>query len=196
MLIYNITVKRAWQPYARGYILTQVMLNLVGFSAFWLPPTCGERMSLSISAMLAALFSGMAVSAKVPAASDVTWFSKFSILSLVFAFVSLLESVAVVYFYYNTRKDLGEWTVGVCFASACLAAGNADLFQASALIERSPLPHPETNTPKFQRIISSMKPNHSFPHNIFSDFNSACMVRLCKEMVGRRCHAATLFGSN
>ena len=109
MLIYEVTLARAWQPYARGYILTQIALNLVGFSAFWLPPTCGERITLSICAMLAALTSEIIVAAKLPAAANLMWFAKFSIISMVFAFVSLMECVVVVYFFYNTRKDLGEW---------------------------------------------------------------------------------------
>ena len=46
VLLYNVTVQRSWEPYVRGYITIQILLNIVGFSAFWLPPPCGERMSL------------------------------------------------------------------------------------------------------------------------------------------------------
>lgn len=46
VLLFNVTVQRSWEPYVRGYITVQVLLNFVGFSAFWLPPPCGERMSL------------------------------------------------------------------------------------------------------------------------------------------------------
>jgi len=52
-----VTLERAWQPYARGYITLQVLLNVVGFSVFWLPPSCGERLGLSITAVLAAVTS-------------------------------------------------------------------------------------------------------------------------------------------
>jgi len=106
VLMYNVTVSRSWQPYARGYIATQVVLNLVGFSAFWLPPSCGERMSLSVTAMLAALASEIVVAASLPAAAEMTWFSKFSILSMTFAFVSLMECVLVLYFYYKKSEDM------------------------------------------------------------------------------------------
>ena len=125
VLLYNVTVVRSWQPYARGYIAVQsksrsfrsnhvsdassnqlpfdrcelclslysihlVVLNFVGFCAFWLPPSCGERMGLSITAMLAALASEIVIAAKLPAAKEITWFSRFSIMSLTFAFASLL----------------------------------------------------------------------------------------------------------
>ena len=92
----------------------EVVLNLVGFSAFWLPPSCGERMSLSVTAMLAALASEIVVAANLPMAAELTWFSKFSILSTVFAFVSLIECVIVLYFYYKRSEDMGELIDGLC----------------------------------------------------------------------------------
>ena len=106
VLIYNVTVQRSWQPYARGYIVIQVMLNCIGFSAFWLPPSCGERMSLSVTAMLAALASEIVVAANLPAAAEMTWFSRFSMMSMFFAFISLLECVVVLYFYYKRKREI------------------------------------------------------------------------------------------
>ena len=51
------------------------------------------------------------VAANLPAAAEYTWFQKFSILSMCFAFISLLESVAVLHFYYKRSKDMvpGWW---------------------------------------------------------------------------------------
>lgn len=73
--------------------------------------SCGERMSLSITAMLAALAAEIVVAAYLPACAEMTWFAKFSILSTTFAFVSLLESVIVLYFYYKKSEDMGEWVL-------------------------------------------------------------------------------------
>ena len=42
----------------------KMMLNFVGFAAFWLPPICGERMSLSITSMLATLASDIVIAEK------------------------------------------------------------------------------------------------------------------------------------
>lgn len=109
VLLYNVTVSRSWQPYARGYIFTQVFLNLVGFSAFWLPPSCGERMSLSITSVLSALAAEIVVSAKLPVAAEWTWFTMFTLTSTVFAIASLLESVIVLYFYYKCSEDIGKF---------------------------------------------------------------------------------------
>jgi hypothetical protein len=106
VLMYNVTIGRSWQPYARGYILLQVMLNCVGFAAFWLPPSCGERMGLSITSMLAAVAAEVVIASNLPAAAELTWFQKFNILSQSFAFISLLESVAVLYFFYKKTDNI------------------------------------------------------------------------------------------
>ena len=79
VLLYTVRIQRSWQPYMRGYVTLQVLLNCIGFSAFWLPPMCGERMSLSITAMLAAVASEIVIAANLPAAAEYTWFQKFSI---------------------------------------------------------------------------------------------------------------------
>ncbi len=106
VLIYNVTVERSWQPYTRGYILVQLMLNVVGFAAFWLPPSCGERMGLSITAMLAAVAADVVVASNLPASAELTWFQKFSIVSMAFTFISLLESVAVLHFFYKKTDTI------------------------------------------------------------------------------------------
>jgi hypothetical protein len=106
VVFYHVSFKRAWQPYVRGFVVLQLMLNLFAFACFWLPPHIGERMSLSITAVLAAVASELIVAAKLPAAAELTWFAKFSMVSLLFTALALLESAAVIYFYYLTEDDL------------------------------------------------------------------------------------------
>jgi hypothetical protein len=100
VVLYNVTLQRSWQPYARGYIYGQVLICIIGFSAFWLPPSCGERMGLSITAMLASIASDIVIAGNLPYAKEMTWFQKFSILNSLFIFLSLMESVVVLYFFY------------------------------------------------------------------------------------------------
>mmetsp|Transcript_6764 Transcript_6764/g.9670 ORF Transcript_6764/g.9670 Transcript_6764/m.9670 type:complete len:258 (-) Transcript_6764:638-1411(-) len=110
VMFYHLTFKRAWQPYARGYMTLQIILNLAAFTCFWLPPHIGERMSLSITSMLAAVASELVVSSNLPPASEVTWVAKFSLVSLIFAALALFESAAVIYFYYHTGSSLSpKW---------------------------------------------------------------------------------------
>jgi hypothetical protein len=43
VIFYTVTFSRAWQPYARGYILLQILICLIAFCCFWMPPHVGER---------------------------------------------------------------------------------------------------------------------------------------------------------
>lgn len=106
VLFYHITFSRAWQPYARGYLVLQILLNLASFACFWLPANGGERMSLNISSVLASVASELVVASNLPAASEMTWFARFSIASLGFTVMALFESAAVIYFYYHTGSSL------------------------------------------------------------------------------------------
>lgn len=106
VLFYHISFARAWQPYVRGYLVLQILLNLASFASFWLPPNGGERVSLNISSVLASVASELVVASNVPAASEMTWFSRFSVASLVFTVMALFESAVVIYFYYHTGNDL------------------------------------------------------------------------------------------
>ena len=114
VVMCNVKFKRSWQPYTRGYILLQVILNFAGFASFWLPVACGERISLTITALLAAVASELVVASSLPSAAEMTWFQSFSIFSLVYAAMALFESVAVIYFFYNHRSTLKpRWYVHV-----------------------------------------------------------------------------------
>lgn len=106
VVVCNVKFKRSWQPYARGYILLQVILNFAGFASFWLPVACGERISLTITGLLAAVASELVVASSLPSTAEMTWFQSFSIFSLVYAAMALFESVAVIYFFYNHRPTL------------------------------------------------------------------------------------------
>ena len=99
---YHVTFKRAWQPYARGFVVLQIVLVLASFCVFWLPPHVGERMSLAITSLLASVASELVIASTLPAAGEVTWFTKFSAMSLMFSALALFESAAVIYFYYFT----------------------------------------------------------------------------------------------
>ena len=34
VIFYDVTFSRAWQPYARGYLILQIVLNIIGFCCF------------------------------------------------------------------------------------------------------------------------------------------------------------------
>ena len=110
-LLYNITFTRNWQPYARGYLLIQIILNFVAFMVFWLPPDSGERMGLAITALLAGVASELVVAADLPITKEWTWMSKFSLGSLVFAALPIVETTIVIYLHEFTGDTFVHFQV-------------------------------------------------------------------------------------
>jgi len=106
VLLYHVTLKRAWQPYVRGFVVLQILLNLTAFLCLWFPVNAGERMGLAITSVLAAVASDLVVASKLPMTSDITWFARFSVGSMIFAFSIIFETAVVIHFYYNVEDDL------------------------------------------------------------------------------------------
>ena len=73
----KISFHRSWQPYIRGYLISQIIFNVIGFACFWMPVQSGERLGLAITAMLSAVAADLVVVAKLPSASELTWMQKF-----------------------------------------------------------------------------------------------------------------------
>lgn len=118
VLLYAVEFQRAYEPYVRGFLLLQIMLNLCGFACFWIPPHVGERMGLAITALLAAVASELAVASKLPAASEFNWFAIFSLVSMLFSVAVVFQSAVVIYFHYYTGSNLRpvyvQWTMNKC----------------------------------------------------------------------------------
>ena len=106
VIMYSISFHRSWQPYIRGYLISQIIFNIIGFACFWLPIQSGERLGLSITAMLSAVAADLVVVSKLPSASELTWMQKFSMLSQAFAGYCVLEGVIVSYFYFQVSNNL------------------------------------------------------------------------------------------
>jgi hypothetical protein len=105
-MLYHVRFSRAWQPYARGFLVLQILLNLIGFATFWLPPQAGERMGLSITALLASVASQLVVTEKLPSFGEISWVTQFSLASLLFTALALLENSVVIYLHYHTGSSL------------------------------------------------------------------------------------------
>ncbi|UPR01914.1 neurotransmitter-gated ion channel domain-containing protein [Chloropicon primus] len=103
---YTISFHRSWQPYIRGYLVSQIIFNVIGFACFWMPVASGERLGLAITSMLSAVAADLVVVSKLPGASELTWLQKFSMVSQVFAAYCVLEGVVVSFFYFQTGSDL------------------------------------------------------------------------------------------
>jgi len=106
VLIYFVTFDRASEPYVRGFLFLQIMLNVIGFLCFWLPPDSGERMGLAVTALLAAVASEIVIDGQLPRTKEFTWISWFSLISSIWAVIPSIESAIVIYFHNCTSKSI------------------------------------------------------------------------------------------
>ena len=110
IVLYTLTFSRAWQPYVRGIILIQILLNIIVFMVFWLPPDQGERMGLAITAMLTTVAADIAIGEDLPMTNDTSWMERFDLVSLFFTFIPMIETAVVIYLHNNSSDNLFELT--------------------------------------------------------------------------------------
>lgn len=63
-------------------------------------------MGVSITALLASVASELVVTEKLPEFGEWSWVAKFSLTSLIFTALALLENCIVIYFYYHSGSSL------------------------------------------------------------------------------------------
>lgn len=106
VLLYTVSFSRASEPYVRGFLLLQILLNMCAFACFWIPPYVGERMGLAITSLLATVASDLTVASKLPVTAEVSWFDVFSLISMIFSVSVVFQTAVVIYFHYYTGADL------------------------------------------------------------------------------------------
>jgi|ERR1712071_95251 len=67
---------------------------------------CGERMGLSITAVLASVASEIIIEGKLPQTQTTTWIHTFTLGSLLFAVFPLFESAIVIHLHHKTNDHL------------------------------------------------------------------------------------------
>lgn len=106
VLLYEVSFQRASEPYVRGFLLLQMLLNMCAFACFWIPPYVGERMGLAITSLLAAVASDLAIASKLPTTAELNWLDVFNLISMIFSVGVVFQSAIVIYFHYYTGADL------------------------------------------------------------------------------------------
>ena len=119
VLWYDISFTRAWRPHVLTFVIIQMLLNLLSFSAFWLPTGSGARPGMGITAMLTAVTNQLVMEGRLPPCQEWTWASRLGVVSLAFTALSLLETVVVQYFNYKTETDMTPLLFTTCDISLC-----------------------------------------------------------------------------
>ena len=115
VIFYELHFTRSWEPYARGYLVFAVLMNLMAFCCLWVPPATGERLGLGITAMLASIAGELVISDRVPPSADWTWYATFSVVSVAYNSSVVFQSTLIVYLHYHAGKSLvPSWLCRLC----------------------------------------------------------------------------------
>eukprot|EP01025_Chloroclados_australasicus_P023741 TRINITY_DN2399_c0_g1_i4.p1 TRINITY_DN2399_c0_g1~~TRINITY_DN2399_c0_g1_i4.p1 ORF type:complete len:701 (-),score=43.34 TRINITY_DN2399_c0_g1_i4:2513-4495(-) len=105
-VIYNVTIGGHPQSYTLGIIVPQGLLTLVSFAAFWLPPSCDERISFTVTIGLAISVYKLLMYSELPASKYTVFAQKISVASFVFSMIVVIESIFVVILWQRTDPYL------------------------------------------------------------------------------------------
>ena len=119
VLWYDIEFTRAWRPHVLTFVVIQIILNILSFSVFWLPGSQASRIGMGITAMLTGVTNQLVMERQLPPAQAWTWASRFSVISMSFTALSLIESVCVHYFFFLRESDLTPLLFSVFGVSLC-----------------------------------------------------------------------------
>jgi len=95
-LSLNLVLKRQPLMYSCGVIIPLILMTLVGFTAFLLNPSTGERIGLGITVMLTTAAIYIVANEALPAIGTYTVVSQVYLLSLSLSSITLLASIIVV----------------------------------------------------------------------------------------------------
>ena len=115
-LQYEIVLQRRTVFYFVDFFMPTFLLNVLLLISYTLPPECGERMTLTISLLLAFVLHMLHVADHIPPTSDaVPMVTKILTASIAFSAVSLLISaIAVKWFLFRKNKSGSiPWVVRV-----------------------------------------------------------------------------------
>lgn len=93
---FSIRMSRAVPYYVYKVVMINFFLTIVSFGAFFVSPHTGERVSFSITMLLTLIASDFVVSGFLPVCAPFLWIEIFTMLSLSFCFLSLVQTIAVV----------------------------------------------------------------------------------------------------
>jgi hypothetical protein len=107
-LLYTVQLKRSTSFYWWKLVLPQVSMGVLSFIPYFMNPDCGERLGFGITLVLAILTTDVVLLDLVPRCNEVLFMDYITRLSLMFCFLSLMESAVVLWTFYLTVGSFSE----------------------------------------------------------------------------------------
>jgi len=104
-LIYMVEFTRANYFYQIKLFFPSITITLVSFWNFWMDPAIGERLSFGIAVILAVTMNDVVATEMMPVTESSLLMDYVSLICLIFAVASLVETAVVLNLYWRSDKD-------------------------------------------------------------------------------------------
>jgi len=104
-LIYLVEFTRANYFYQIKLFFPSITITCISFWNFWMDPTIGERLGFGIAVILAVTMNDVVATEMMPVTESSLLMDYISLICLIFAVASLVETAVVLNVYHRTDKD-------------------------------------------------------------------------------------------
>ncbi|GMH59659.1 hypothetical protein TrRE_jg8082 [Triparma retinervis] len=122
---YVIGFERATNYYVLKIIVPNILFTFLSFAPFWVDVRSGERLSFGITILLAMVAVDIIAADLLPICPEYLFIEALVGGSILFAFLSLVESCFVVYWYYKNEHEAEENVAVNSINSAAMAIASA-----------------------------------------------------------------------
>ena len=113
---FEIPLIRSARFYVISIIIPNICLTYISFAILTCHVSCGERVGVGATMILALSAIDFIASAFIPKSNKWLWINYLTMLSILFCVLSLLESCVITRHYYNTREvDNFYWKRALSF---------------------------------------------------------------------------------
>jgi len=103
-----LTVTRATNYYVLKVLVPNILFTYLAFTVFWFDVRSGERLSFGITILLAMVAVDIISSELLPICPEYLFIDVMVAVSILFAFLALVETCLVVYWYYKNDANEAE----------------------------------------------------------------------------------------
>lgn len=105
MIQYTFAVTRASNYYVAKVLIPNILFTFLSFAPFWLDVRSGERLSFGVTILLAMVAVDIIAAELLPVCPEYLFIEALVGGSILIAFLALIETCIVVYWYYKNQHE-------------------------------------------------------------------------------------------
>ncbi|GMH99376.1 hypothetical protein TrST_g8944 [Triparma strigata] len=188
VLQYNIGFERATNYYVMKIIVPNILFTFLSFAPFWIDVRSGERLSFGVTILLAMVAVDIIAAELLPICPEYLFIEALVGGSILFAFLSLVESCFVVYWYFKNEHEAEENvavnainSTAMAIASALHLKGKGSKGAAESDVAGSETPYTTNTSSTPSRPSTKIDPSDEPGGDVHVDDSNTDMFLDCDE---------------